>query len=103
MRTVQGRIVQAKGTVPEYLGTAGSLLWQVQRASWGPGGWEGMRTTSPGQIHVLLWCLGFIWFTERPWRRSLVKSGLWKLLENGLEEATDGEPTLEANTAMQDR
>lgn len=71
-----GKGISGKGNSIRALGTAESLLWCVQRDVGPQRGWGWVRPMPPGQTRVLQCCLGFIWFTARPWRRIPITTGL---------------------------
>lgn len=82
MGTVQKRISPGKGIGMRAPGNYGSLLWQVQRDSWGHragvvAGKEMLLDSRPAVgsgLHLL---------SGRHWRRALIAPSLWTLLGGG--------------------
>lgn len=89
--TVQKRVSPGKGIGICAPRNYRSLLWQVQKDSWGHGagavaGKEMILDSRPAVgsgLHL---------FTGRHWRCALTTPSLWKLPEEGLKEPRDGSP-----------
>lgn len=106
MGTVQKRISPGKGVGICAQGNYRSLLWQVQRDSWGhrAGVVAGKEMTPDSRPAV---GSGLRLFTGRHWRRAPITLGLWKLAGGETERTQGGsprwEPVLEASVAGQRR